>query len=116
MKGNKLNPEDFVVEIHSRDTHKVLEVFESTVRVLHIRLGASYATDITDFVPWTPKLNEWCWFLTVNSGYVLGKYAGSLSNKQYQYKLNMSDSAIFNCTKCEPFIGSLPSLLTKETK
>lgn len=113
---NKVHIGNFVVNIHSNDLHEVIDVYESTMCVLHMRLGVTYTTLITDFVPWAPKLNEWCWFLTVNSGYELGQYVGNINDTTYQYKLNMSDSAIFNCRICEPFVGKLPSLLIKEVK
>ena len=64
---------------------------------------------------WIPKNGEWCWFLTVNSGYVLGQFIQEIGNGRYRYKLNTSDNALFNCSNCEPFIGELPSGL-KELK
>ena len=62
---------------------------------------------------WIPKNGEWCWFLTVNSGYVLGQFTQEIGNGRYRYKLNTSDNALFNCSNCEPFIGDLPSRIKK---
>ena len=65
---------------------------------------------------WKPKSGDWCWFLTVNSGYVLGQFTQEIGNGRYRYKLNTSDNALFNCSNCEPFIGDLPSRIKKEFK
>ena len=95
---------------------QIKTIIDSTTYIVEPNIFNIDVIDNTDshFELWKPKLNEWCWFLTVNSGYVLGQYVGNLSNTCYQYKLNMSDSAIFNCSNCIPFIGELPPLLKIE--
>lgn len=59
---------------------------------------------------WHPQQDEYCWFLTCNSGYELGQFVRLLENGNFQYRLNMTNS-LFNCSSCEPFFGTLPSFL-----
>ena len=63
---------------------------------------------------WHPKPGEYCWFLTCNCGYELGQFVETLSNGNFRYRLNRTNS-LFNCSHCEPYIGNLPSFI-KDTK
>ena len=63
---------------------------------------------------WKPKVGEYCWFLTCNSGYELGQFVETLSNGNFRYRLNSTNS-LFNCSYCEPFMGTLPNTI-KEYK
>lgn len=62
---------------------------------------------MTSYELWHPKQGEYCWFLTCNCGYELGQFVEILSNGQFRYRLNNTNS-LFNCSACEPFIGTLP--------
>ena len=96
---------------HGRELHQIqsldIDNQGNLVGILDIQGFKDTWLPMSKFKPWEPKPNEFCWFLTVNTGYVLGQYVGKLNSK-YQYKLNMSDEPIFSCHNCQPFIGKLP--------
>ena len=70
----------------------------------------NYDINIQHCELWKPKVGEYCWFLTCNSGYELGQFVEILSNGKFRYRLNSTNS-LFNCSHCEPFIGTLPSFI-----
>jgi len=61
---------------------------------------------------WEPQLNEYCWFFDCNTNNepLFGRFS-CMSNGKYMIKRN---NLFFYFSKCEPFIGTLPSSL--ETK
>ena len=61
------------------------------------------------FERWEPTPNEWCWFMSCNDTFELMKFAGMLANEKYQAKT--IHGTIFNYSKCEPFIGQLPTMI-----
>ncbi len=62
---------------------------------------------------WQPKKDEWCWFISVNDTYELLKFVKLLQNGKYQARTK--HGVIFNYSICEPFIGTLPKHIKKES-
>lgn len=90
---------DWVVEIHSKEIHQIIELFPDTCRVKKPLSGITYSTEYTDLKLWQPKEGEWCWFYSSNI------------EKWYLTKWENSESQIASLwhKNCKPFIGELPN-------
>ena len=53
MSKIKFKQNEYVIEIYSKELHKVLDVFPKQLRVQNLRLGAKYTTDSADFIKQT---------------------------------------------------------------
>lgn len=61
---------------------------------------------------WKPKQGELCWFKSASNSAEFGEYVGKTEYGKYQMRPN-GVTCIFNYSYCEPFIGTLPSFITR---
>lgn len=101
---------DWVIEIHSKEIHQIIELFPDICRVRKPISEITYSTEYTDFILWQPKEGEWCWFYDDTEGtpifgrfYKQDKDFGNCCYPQHQINSQYS--------YCEPFIGELPTFL-----
>lgn len=122
LKDYRIKPEepkfrvgDWLVEIHSGDFAKVLNVYKKDIRVHLIKSNSIITTESTDFTHWQPKKGEWCWwFSTKNRIPTIGQFLSieTDSNRKYAATFpNTPHPFISYYDYCEPFLGQLPTNL-----
>lgn len=80
---------------------EVIEYFDTTLY--------QYFSNNPKIELWEPKIGEWCWFISVHDTFELMKFAGMLSEKRYQAET--IHGGIYNYSRCEPFVGKLPTYI-----
>ncbi len=91
---------------------KIKSIYESNTRpgILGLRSGGSvlYSDEVK---LWVPEPGEWCWFMNKDRIPTLSQFVEfhEDTNKYFATYPNKPNSFGAYYTKCEPFIGKLPS-------
>ena len=114
---HNFKPGDWVVEIHSEEIHKIIELFPDVCRVIKPISKIIYSTEYTDFKPWHPQPNEWCWFYDSFNPQVtpvLAQFDYMSDNvyvtKAIELPLSGEGPYPYGFNSCIPFIGILPDI------
>ena len=104
---------DWLIEIHNRAVHKVLETFTTgDVRVRQYEAPSTYTTETSDFVLWKPQQGEYIWDCDFGIARVIDvtDSEGILCRDCFGDKMEFTTKL----TEIEPFIGNLPTSLTNK--
>lgn len=110
---------EFKVGDWVKDSHntycKILEIDEECINFINSRRHAGVMSHkyILEhgIKPWNPIPEDWCWFIVSGTEFPMLRQLDHIdADGYYAFKIR---NTYFKCSKCEPFIGTLPSQLQK---